>query len=169
MRILAVIGILAILACVAAIAIIVTGSYAVGADSSHGFVDTLAAFTRERSVDRADSSISVPPLDNPQQISMGAHHYKEMCTGCHLAPGMAENEMRPGMDPRPPKLADRKHPEAAEDFWVIKHGIKMTAMPAWGASHSDDKIWAIVAFLQKLPGMSPEEYAQLTAGDGHED
>jgi mono/diheme cytochrome c family protein len=80
-----------------------------------------------------------------------------MCTGCHLAPGMAENEMRPGMDPRPPKLAERREIDAREDFWIIKHGIKMTAMPAWGSTHNDAQIWAMVAFLQKMPGMSAEQ------------
>lgn len=164
MRILAVIGILAILAVLVGAWVIMSGSYPVGADSTHGYIDTLAAYTRERSVEAADAGIEVPALGDPQQVSMGAHHYKEMCTGCHLAPGMAENEMRPGMDPKPPKLANRKHPNAREDFWIIKHGIKMTAMPAWGASHSDEQIWAIVAFLQKLPGMSVEQYASLTAG-----
>src|SRR5690348_10318217 len=117
MRLLALIGVLAILACGAAITVIVTGSYAVGADSGHGFLDMVAAYTREQSVERAAAGITVPSLNDPQQIAMGAHHYKEMCTGCHLAPGMAENEMRPGMDPRPPKLAERKHPDAREDFW----------------------------------------------------
>lgn len=163
MRILAAIGVLAILACLAAIAFIVTGSYPVGADSGHGFVDTVAAYTREHSVKAADADITVPSLTDPQQISMGAHHYKEMCTGCHLAPGMAENEMRPGMDPRPPKLANRKHPNAREDFWIIKHGIKMSAMPAWGFSHDDPAIWSMVAFLQKLPDLTPQQYKDIVA------
>ena len=45
-------------------------------------------------------------------------------------------------------------------FWVIKNGLKMTGMPSW-ADHSDEEIWATVAFLKKLPGMTPEEYAKL--------
>ena len=53
-------------------------------------------------------------------------------------------------------------------FWVIKNGIKMTGMPAW-ADHSDEEIWATVAFLKKLPGMTPAEYGKLimaTMGQG---
>jgi mono/diheme cytochrome c family protein len=34
----------------------------------------------------------------------------------------------------------------------------MTGMPAFGKTHKDDKIWAIVAFLEKLPGMTKEQY-----------
>jgi hypothetical protein len=50
---------------------------------------------------------------------------------------------------------------AAEEFWVIKHGIKATGMPAWGVTHSDDMLWDVVAFLRKLPDLSPAEYQAL--------
>jgi hypothetical protein len=39
----------------------------------------------------------------------------------------------------------------------------MTGMPAWGLSHSDAKIWELVAFLQKLPELSAVEYRTMTA------
>jgi mono/diheme cytochrome c family protein len=83
---------------------------------------------------------------------MGAEHYDEMCVECHLAPGKEENELRAGLNPKPPKLAapgDHRTPE--HDFWIIKHGIKMTAMPAWGVTHDDRSIWAMTTFVQKLP------------------
>ena len=51
----------------------------------------------------------------------------------------------------------------AEQFWIIKHGIKFTAMPAWGKTHSDSEIWGLVAFLQKLPTLTSEQYRQMTA------
>jgi mono/diheme cytochrome c family protein len=47
-----------------------------------------------------------------------------------------------------------------ELFWILKHGIKMTGMPSWG-DHGDDELWAVVAFLQKLPSMTKEDYAKL--------
>ena len=31
-------------------------------------------------------------------------------------------------------------------------------MPAFGKTHSDEKIWAIVAFMKKLPTMTKEQY-----------
>jgi hypothetical protein len=63
---------------------------------------------------------------------------------------------------------------SARQFWIIKHGVKASGMPAWGATHDDDAIWAIVAFVQKLPSTSPEEYVRLTTSEGahehdHED
>jgi mono/diheme cytochrome c family protein len=83
---------------------------------------------------------------------------------------MAENEMRPGMNPRPPVLWREPADEPAEQFWVIKHGIKMTGMPAWGVTHSDQEIWNMVAFLQILPSLSPQRYRALTMeAAGHHD
>jgi ketosteroid isomerase-like protein len=75
---------------------------------------------------------------------------------------MPDNEMRPGMNPKPPALAAIPRETPAEQFWIIKHGLKMTAMPAWGTTHSDEEIWNMVAFLQKLPTMTPEQYQALT-------
>jgi mono/diheme cytochrome c family protein len=48
-------------------------------------------------------------------------------------------------------------------FWTIKHGIKMSAMPAWGASHDDATIWSMVAFLQRLPDLDAAQYKQMVA------
>jgi hypothetical protein len=93
---------------------------------------------------------------------MGAEHYAEMCTGCHLAPGMKDTEIRAGLYPRPPNLVEHgAHRKPAEMFWIIKHGLKMTGMPAWGVTHDDQGIWGIVAFLQKLPDLSPQQYEEL--------
>jgi molybdopterin-biosynthesis enzyme MoeA-like protein len=39
----------------------------------------------------------------------------------------------------------------------------LTALPAWGATHDDHTIWAMVAYLQKQPRMSAAEYQSLTA------
>jgi cytochrome c553 len=104
----------------------------------------------------------VPDLSDPQLVLKGAGQYAAMCTGCHLAPGMADSEMRPGLYPQPPNLArERVDPRAA--FWAIKHGIKASAMPAWGGSHDDDTMWSMVAFLQTMPDLSAAEYKDIVA------
>src|SRR3546814_6392165 len=51
---------------------------------------------------------------------------------------------------------------ASEQFWIIKHGIKMTAMPAWGKTHDDRLIWDMVAFIRQLPSLSPAQYQAMT-------
>jgi mono/diheme cytochrome c family protein len=155
------------------VAFIYSGAYDAGADQPHGgLVFFLAQTARERSIAVRSKDIKVPNLADPKAIAAGASEYAEMCTGCHLAPGMEDNEMRPGLYPYPPKLAD--HPRAderdplaanataARQFWIVKHGIKMSAMPAWGKTHDDPTIWAIVAFLQELPTLTPEQYREMT-------
>jgi mono/diheme cytochrome c family protein len=140
-----------------------TGAYAVGADVPHwGVTEKAIGFLREHTIEKRAADIEPPPLDNPALVKEGAEHYAEMCTGCHLAPGMTSSELREGLYPRPPNLT-RFAPDPAESFWIIKHGLKLTAMPAWGKSHDDQKIWAMVAFLQKQPKMSASEYRALTA------
>jgi len=139
-----------------------SGSYDVGADASHWkLTSELLATVRDRSIAAHSAGLQVPQLDDSQLISTGAAHYSEMCVECHRAPGMDESEMRQGLYPEPPDLT-RGSPPPAESFWVIKHGLKMSGMPAWGKTHDDHKIWAMVAFLQKLPTLDATSYAALT-------
>ncbi len=146
-----------------------SGVYDIGADAPHSRpVFTLMEMFRERAIAAHAKGIVVPPLDDPALLAEGAEHYAAMCSGCHLAPGKAISELRAGLYPQPPNFSEHAHADAAEAFWVIKHGIKMTAMPAWGTSHTDQAIWGLVAFLHQLPELSPAQYQQLTgATDDH--
>ncbi|HUW28622.1 MAG TPA: cytochrome c [Sulfuriferula sp.] len=141
-----------------------SGIYNPGADSPHWKITyALMQATRERSVEQRSSAIQLPAnLDDPQLILKGAGQYAAMCTSCHLAPGMKDSELRPGLYPQPPNLSEVSV-DPREAFWVIKHGMKMSAMPAWGPSHDDATIWSMVAFLQKLPGMTPVQYKERVA------
>jgi Cytochrome C oxidase, cbb3-type, subunit III len=140
-----------------------SGIYNIGADDHHSkLVFSLLQTLRDRSIEFRSAGLSEPNLDDPPLILKGAGQYAAMCTGCHLAPGIDNSEVRIGMYPQPADLSrDRVEPRAA--FWVIKHGIKMSAMPAWGGSHDDATIWSMVAFLRKLPEMSPEQYKSIVA------
>ena len=160
-----VVAIVAVIASVAAGAtlFIYSGWYDIGADDHHTRpVFAILQTLRDRSIRARSEQIRVPSLDDPQMILKGAGQYATMCTGCHLAPGMADSEIRPGLYPQPPNLSRvRVNPKDA--FWAIKHGIKMSAMPAWGASHDDPTIWSMVAFLQELPDMTPEQYKGIVS------
>ena len=144
-------------------AFIYSGVYDVGADAPHSKpVFRLLETLRERSIQVRSEHLAVPALNDPALILKGAGQYAAMCTGCHLAPGMAHSEIRPGLYPEPPDLT-RERVDPAQAFWVIKHGIKMSAMPAWGGSHDDATIWSMVAFLQKLPTLTPAQYRDIVA------
>jgi mono/diheme cytochrome c family protein len=140
-----------------------SGVYNIGADNHHFPITYKVMQTlRDRSIHLRSKDIAVPNLGDEQLILKGAGQYAAMCTGCHLAPGMQDSEIRPGLYPQPPNLSQvRVDPKDA--FWVIKHGIKMSAMPAWGTSHDDATIWSMVAFLRKLPDLTPAQYKDIVA------
>lgn len=151
------------LAILGVVAFVYSGAYGIGADDPHTRPVEVAMETlREHAIARQARDIAVPDLTDPQLILKGAGQYAAMCTDCHLKPGQKDSEIRPGLYPQPPNLSQVRVPPA-EAFWVIKHGIKMSAMPAWGGSHDDMTIWSMVAFLQKLPGLSPEAYKEIVA------
>lgn len=144
-------------------AVIYGGLFNVAADVPHSnAVYWLLEMARERSIAVRATAIGVPDdLADPKRIVSGAGQYAEMCAACHLAPGMTRTEIARGLYPRAPELRRGSDLTAAEQFWVIKHGIKMTGMPAWGLTHDDDILWDIVAFLRKLPELNPEQYREL--------
>jgi mono/diheme cytochrome c family protein len=146
-----------------------SGFYDIGADRPHTpAVQALLGILRERSIARRAAQITLPRLDEPARVREGAEHYSAMCVGCHLSPGVSSSEIRAGLLPQPPNLSQQSiEPRVA--FWVIKHGIKATGMPAWGRSHDDEEIWNIVSFVQRLPRMTPQEYRAMSAAAASEE
>lgn len=107
----------------------------------------------------ADNKIKMPDLSDDSLIKMGFVHYREMCVSCHGAPGINQNEFAEGLYPNPPMLSKVANDWTTQQlFWITKNGLKMTGMPAFGPTHTDDMIWAIVAFTKKLPTLSKEEF-----------
>jgi mono/diheme cytochrome c family protein len=146
-----------------------SGAYNIAADDPHWSLTTrLMETVRDRSIKARLSGIAVPKLDDESLIRVGAGNYDAMCAGCHLEPGEDDTELSVGLYPAPPNLGRDRIDDPAEAFWAIKHGIKMSGMPAWGKSMEDEYIWGMVAFLQRLPGMSADQYHELVeASEGH--
>jgi mono/diheme cytochrome c family protein len=165
----AVIAVLVVLGCCV---FIYSGVYNVAASrADNAIMQWVLQTVREQSIERRAKNVRVPDesvLNDPKTIRTGFEHYDEMCVGCHGASGVEPGELREGMNPEPPLLAEHAGDISLRElFWVIKHGIKMTGMPAWGVTHSDDKIWAMAAFVKKLPeynALDYQEMRQQTAG-----
>jgi mono/diheme cytochrome c family protein len=148
---------------VGVVAFVGSGVYDIGADDHDTTVVLVVIQTlRERSIAARADAIGVPRLEDPSKISAGAARYSALCVDCHLAPGVMKSDLNQGLYPHPPNLVEQDIRDARTAFWTIKHGIKMSAMPAWGGTLTDDAIWDIVAFLRQMPGMSPETYQQLS-------
>lgn len=138
-----------------------SGAYPMGADRPHLPLTTkLIETLRDRATEGAAASIVVPALDDQAMVAEGAAHYDVMCSGCHQAPGRPDSELRNNLYPQPPNLAEEGIDHPGEAFWIIKHGIKLSGMPAWGKTRSDAQMWTLVAFLNRLPKATPAQYAQ---------
>ena len=158
-------------------AAIYVGVIDVSADTPHSpLVHRLIELVRERAIDRSSRDVTVATdLSDRERVRRGAGNYEAMCTGCHLEPGVGNSEIRQGLYPTPPNLARptgtsiEANRIAARRFWIIKHGIKASGMPAWSKGGMEDNaIWDLVAFLQQMPSLSPEQYRDLVAhSDGH--
>jgi len=71
------------------------------------------------------------------------------------------------MLPQPPRLVEQAaHWEPNEVFWLVKHGVRMSGMPAFGETHEDAELWNIAAFVKQLAGMTAREYAELGHQNG---
>ncbi|HEV7505777.1 MAG TPA: cytochrome c [Thermoanaerobaculia bacterium] len=157
-----------VLLALAGVAFVYSGQYDVAASTpDNGFLKSILDTTRNRSVARRADGITPPKLDDPQMIRTGLVHYHEMCTTCHGAPGVKISEIGQGLNPYPPELAAHVASDPpGETFWIVKNGLKMTGMPAFGVTHTDQEIWAIVAFLQKMPKLNPQEYQAMVQQAG---
>ncbi len=148
-------------------AVIYAGAYDIAADRpSWSPVAWIVNQARLRSVRAHAAEIIVPDgLDDQAKIAEGAGHFAQDCAGCHGAPGMKRADAVAGLNPRSPGLTMvAKSYSPTELFWITKHGSKLSGMPAW-IDHSDQQVWAVVAFLQKLPGMKTPEFAALIAAN----
>jgi mono/diheme cytochrome c family protein len=164
------------LGAVTVIGLLQAGAIDMAADKPHSpAVHRLIEWAREQSIARRSAGI-VPPADlsDAGRIRRGAGNYDAMCANCHLSPGIEDSEIRKGLYPTPPNLskptnaADSDRTDARR-FWVVKHGIKASGMPAWSKGGMEDEaIWDITAFLKIMPSLSLEEYRrQVEASGGH--
>jgi mono/diheme cytochrome c family protein len=141
-----------------------SGAYNIGADDHHTKpVFAMIEELRERSISVRSRDLAPPDLDEEARVRQGAAYYAAHCPVCHLAPGMDNSEVRRGMYPHPPNLSQEGVDDPRTAFWIVKHGIKMSAMPSWGKTLDDEDIWDLVAFLRKAPGMTAEKYQQLSS------
>lgn len=162
----ATIGLLMVAGLLGVAAFVYAGVYDVAATEHHaGLTYHLLHYAMLRSVSTRADDIPAPPLDDPARVRNGMALYDGHCVQCHGAPGVSPAPFAFGLRPAPVNLV-----EPARDwsppriYWVVKHGVKMTAMPGWQYRLSEDELWDLVAFIKHMPALSPVDYkAQLAA------
>jgi cytochrome c553 len=141
-----------------------SGLYSVAASRGHWpIAEWLLAFVMRNSVETHAIGIDVPSdIDSADRMVLGAGHFQGGCAYCHGAPGVRRNPISDMMLPEPPDLAGLAPTwKTRELFWIVKHGIKYTGMPAWPTQERDDEVWSVVAFLRALPTMDADAYRDL--------
>jgi cytochrome c553 len=157
---------LAVTAALAASVVVLSGVISIKASSGHwALTAALLDFTKRRSVATHALGVDVPPLDSPALVIKGAAHFETGCRPCHGSPAITLPAVPRRMTPHPPRLNERvTRWKPNELFYIVRHGIKFTGMPAWPAMKRDDEVWAVVAFLGALPSLSAEEYLDIVFG-----
>ena len=157
----------------AAIAFVWSGMYDISATTPHwGITSHIIEIVRERSIDVRSNKIQVPNLNDAKYLKSAISHYHGMCRLCHGAPGYDPEEFAEGFYPAPPSMTSGEIQEemgSAEIYWIAKNGIKLTGMPAFGPTHSEEQLWGMVALAEKLSSLNADGYRKLLENtDAHE-
>lgn len=162
------VAVLSLVGALVGAAVVVGGLYNVSATTQHTQpVYSLLEVAMRQSVRLRARDIEPPPLDAPALVARGGACFVEKCLQCHGAPGIAQSSIGQSMQPVPGPLVDASQRwRPRELYWLTRHGIKMSGMPAWEFHLDDRDIWAVVAFLGKLPTLSPADFAAQTQQAG---
>jgi len=156
----------AVVALVATAAALYFGAYDIAATEQHlRPTYWLLKATMRRSVEARARELT--SLEDPSFVRHGAALYREHCVRCHGAPGVAPERFALGLTPLPENLSHAAllwRPE--ELYWILERGIKMSGMPAWRHRLSSSELWSLVAFLKRLPSLSPQAYAEIPDAPG---
>lgn len=141
------------------------GLVPIAASSGHWKItDWFLHWTMQNSA-RTYSAVQTPKqVRDDSGLVSAAGHFRQACQVCHGAPGEPPSPVMQAATPPAPDLAKTAgHYTDRELFWIIRHGVKYTGMPAWPAPGRDDEVRRMVGFVRDLPTMTPQRYRELTA------
>jgi len=166
-------GILLVVLGVIAVIFIYSGFYNIAATEHHwGIMTSIIETMRDRSIAVHSDDLQVPDFDELKRKEEAYPHYHAMCRNCHGAPGHEIDEFAEGLYPLPPGIQAggiQKKRSAGEIYWIIKHGIKMTGMPAFGLNHDEEELWSLTALVKEMPKINEEKYKRMIENQNHND
>ena len=94
-----------------------------------------------------------PLTETDEVVSQGQEVFLGSCAQCHGADGRADTSVGRNMAPPAMDLTSShvQHWSDAELFWIIQNGVRLTGMPAWQSSISENDTWKLARFIHKLP------------------
>ena len=151
---------LSIAGVIGGIAYVKLGVFNVAAAHPHSqLVQWLTHETMINSVKRRSENVPLPSTVSAAQAKRGFCQYEAHCVTCHGAPAVAREQWVNGMNPEPPYLLDATRQWKPRELdWIVRNGIKMTGMPAWRETLSEQQIGDVVAYLEAMPQMPPQTY-----------
>ena len=150
-----------------ALGVIVSGTLDLGAATPHpqGWANILHYIFKRSIAHHAGDAIVPSDIDAGWRVQKGAVYYSRVCAQCHGGPGLGQNQVALAMRPAPQYLKQVVGQySAAELGYILQHGVKYSAMPAWPAQTRVDEVWSIIAFLRQLPKLDRTAYDTLAEG-----
>jgi mono/diheme cytochrome c family protein len=103
----------------------------------------------------------------PELLTEARAHFADHCALCHGNDGRGKTEIGRNLYPKSPDmtLAGTQSLSDGELFSIIKNGIRLTGMPAWGADtpQDDHASWELVHLIRHFPKMTDEEIQEMQA------
>jgi len=140
----------------------------VGARQAPGPMENrIARAIRHRAIPRSVRRLANPFPGTPEVLEQGRSHFADHCASCHGNDGKGATELGRNLSPRVPDMT-RKESQMLSDgelFFIIKNGVRLTGMPAWGKDTVEDDAdsWKLVAFIRHLPWITPKELEEMKA------
>ena len=122
----------------------------------------LARSAVDASTDRHAPELNNPLPANEDTIVSGANLYMNHCAGCHGVPSNKDSVFADAFNPPVPVFfKDAPDMSPNQNFYIIRHGIRWTGMPAWDKTLNDIQIWQLVTFLSNIEKLPPAATKKL--------
>lgn len=113
---------------------------------------------------RIATPVGAKGLKNPYQgttesLAAAREHFVEHCSTCHGLDGRGDTPIGRNLYPKVLNMTDAETQRLTDGelFYIISNGVRFTGMPAWGSEDSPQSIWELVAFIRRMPQLTPEE------------
>jgi mono/diheme cytochrome c family protein len=114
---------------------------------------TLANAAKDVVIPLEAGKMKNPLPETDEVLSQGQQVFLGSCALCHGTDGRAETNIGRNMYPPAMDLnsAHVQHWSDGELFWIIQNGVRLTGMPSWKSSVSNDDTWKLARFIHNLP------------------
>lgn len=109
-----------------------------------------------------------PVPATPESMAEAQEHWVAHCSSCHGIDGRGDTTIGRNLYPKAPDMRDEETQRLSDGelYYIISNGVRFTGMPAWGNEDSPESIWALVAFIRRLPHLTPEEIKSMQQPPG---